>query len=96
MSWSLLHAAEIKGIKVMRVKIKPKTPFSFLGNKAMSKIERETALINPNKKKYQYSALLALPLNIAYFWKQVLIDAVKKSFTKGKPIVVRMKGLSAP
>jgi succinyl-CoA synthetase beta subunit len=26
----------------------------------------------------------------------VLIDAVKKSFTKGKPIVVRMKGLSAP
>jgi hypothetical protein len=33
----------------------------------MSKIERETALINPNKKKYQYSALLALPLNIAYF-----------------------------
>jgi hypothetical protein len=51
----------------MRVIIRLKTPFSFLGNKAISKIERQTVLKNPNRKKYQYSDLLALPLNTAYF-----------------------------
>jgi hypothetical protein len=54
-------------MKVTRAKIKPRTPFSFFGKSAISKIERQTVVKNPKRKKNQYSERLALPLKIAYF-----------------------------
>tara|TARA_Y100001970_G_C14189147_1_gene834318 strand:+ start:1334 stop:1615 length:282 start_codon:yes stop_codon:yes gene_type:complete len=72
-SCSLLTLTQIPGRKVKKNINKENDPDVFSPKKILSSLKEIYAKKNSNKRQYQYSARLALPLSTVYFLKQILI-----------------------